>query len=61
MSPSSLTEKLFLAKREMGLSFSDLEAILGRDEVWIAALFYCQATASPEELRKLAVALALEL
>jgi cyanate lyase len=60
MSPSSLTEKLFLAKRKMGLSFSDLEAILGRDEVWIAALFYCQATASPEELRKLAVALALD-
>jgi cyanate lyase len=36
-----------------------LEKILGRDEVWVAALFYRQATASPEEAEKLADALGL--
>ena len=34
------TEKLFAAKKEKGLSFLDLETILERDEIWIAALFY---------------------
>ena len=43
-----ITEKLLQAKTEKGLSFADLEKILGRDEVWIAAVFYRQASASPE-------------
>lgn len=46
---SEITEQLLAAKHDKGLSFADLEKILGRDEVWIAALFYGQASASPEE------------
>ena len=42
-----------------GLSFSDLEIIMERDEIWIAALFYRQASASVDEAEKLASALGL--
>lgn len=49
-----LTQKLLAAKQAQGLSFADLEKALGRDEVWIAALFYRQASASPEEAEKIA-------
>lgn len=54
-----LTRILFAAKKAKGLSFSDLEKIVDRDEIWIAALFYRQASASPEEAEKLASALGL--
>jgi cyanate lyase len=42
----NITDKLFAAKKEKGLSFADLEKLLERDEVWITALFYRQASAS---------------
>ena len=48
------------AKKSKGLSFADLEAALGRDEVWIASLFYGQATASEDEAAKLADLLSLD-
>jgi cyanate lyase len=48
------------AKKSKGLSFADLEASLGLDEVWIASLFYGQATASAEEAAKLAEILSLD-
>lgn len=54
-----ITKKLFKAKKEKGLRFIDLEKIMGRDEVWIAALFYKQASASKEEAEKLTSALGL--
>ncbi|MCC5637568.1 cyanase [Nostoc sp. CHAB 5844] len=60
MSIPPLTKKLLAAKKVRGLSFADLEKILGRDEVWIAALFYRQATASLEEAQKLADLLGLD-
>jgi len=53
----NITEELFAAKKREKLSFSDLEKILDRDEVWIASLFYRQASASQEEADKLASAL----
>ena len=56
---SEITEKLLAAKKEKELSFADLEKVLDRDEVWIAAVFYRQATASVEEAEKLASALGL--
>ncbi len=56
---SPLTEMLLAAKKEKGLSFADLEPIVGLDEICIAALIYRQATASPEEARKLTSALGL--
>ena len=55
----TLTETLLQAKREKGLSFADLEPILGLDEVCIAAIFYRQATATPAEAAKLTEALGL--
>jgi cyanate lyase len=60
MEMPELTQKLFAAKKAKGLSFADLEAKLGRDEVWIAALFYGQARASQEEAMQLLMALGLD-
>jgi cyanate lyase len=55
-----LTRTLLAAKKSKGLSFSDLERVLERSEVWIAALFYRQASASPEEAAKLSATLGLD-
>jgi cyanate lyase len=54
-----IAEELLAAKKKKGLTFSDLGKMVGRDEVWIAALFYRQARASQEEAEKLAAALNL--
>jgi len=59
MTANETTDLLLAAKRKKGLSFADLETLLGRDEVWIAALFYGQASASEEEAKTLAKALDL--
>ena len=61
MTVSAITEKLLAAKKAKGLSFADLEATIGRDEVWIAALLYQQASASEDEATKLLTALELSL
>lgn len=50
---STTSETLLAAKRNKKLSFADLEQALGRSEVWIAAVFYGQASASPEEAQQL--------
>ncbi len=55
----NITEKIFVAKKEKGLSFADLGKIMDRDEVWIASLFYRQASASRDEANKLLSALDL--
>ena len=60
VSLSSISATLLAAKRAKGLSFADLEVALGRDEVWIASLFYGQATASPEEAERLSALLGLD-
>lgn len=57
---SAITEKLLAAKREKGLTFADIEQSVGRDEVWIAAVVYRQASASKEEAEKIVSALGLE-
>jgi cyanate lyase len=56
----SVTASLMAAKKAKGLSFADLESAMGLDEVWIASLFYGQATASKEEAGKLAGLLSLD-
>jgi len=61
MTISEITGKLLAAKKAKGLSFGDLETTIGRDEVWIAALFYRQASASEDEATKLLIALGLSL
>ena len=59
-SQDTITATLMAAKKAKGLSFADLEAAMGLDEVWIASLFYGQATASKEEAEKLASLLSLD-
>lgn len=59
MAVPGITEKLLAAKKEKGLTFADLEAKLGRDEVWIAAVVYRQASASEAEATQLVEALGL--
>jgi cyanate lyase len=44
---------LFEAKKKKDLSFEAIGKAVGRDEVAIAALFYGQAMASPEDIQKL--------
>jgi cyanate lyase len=55
-----IVSHLFAAKRAKGLSFADLEKILNRDEVWIAAVFYRQAAMSEDEAKLLTTALDLD-
>ncbi len=57
----AITEQLLKAKKAKGITFAELEQLLGRDEVWIASLFYRQSTASPEEAETLLTALGLDL
>ncbi|KJH72759.1 cyanase [Aliterella atlantica] len=54
-----LTQKLLAAKKAKNISFDDLGNLLGRDRVWVAALIYGQASASPDEASKLVHALDL--
>ena len=60
MAISKITEQLLAAKKTLGISFADLEKILDRDEVWIAAVIYRQATASSDEAQKIVSALGLD-
>jgi len=60
MNLSTASKELLNAKKKKGLSFSDLESILKRDEVWIASLFYGQSTASSEEAEKIISTLNLD-
>jgi cyanate lyase len=55
----AITEKLITAKKSKGLSFADLESVVGLDEVYIAAIFYRQAAASEGEASKILEALGL--
>ncbi|KAH9917027.1 cyanate lyase C-terminal domain-containing protein [Fomitopsis serialis] len=44
---------LFEAKAKKGATFDQIAKAIGRDEVWVAAMFYGQAKLSEEELAKL--------
>ncbi|QCS49460.1 cyanase [Picosynechococcus sp. PCC 11901] len=57
MAISDVTEKLLAAKKAAGISFAELEAKVGCDEVWIASVVYRQASASPEEAKKIVEAI----
>lgn len=56
-----ITKKLLAAKEATGVSFADLETKVGRDEIWIAAVIYRQASASIEEATQLLEALGLNV
>lgn len=60
MTIPEITQKLLAAKKAKGLTFADLETMIGRDEVWISAVFYRQASASEDEASKIISALGLE-
>jgi cyanate lyase len=59
MAIAEITQKLLTAKKAKGITFQELEEILGRDEVWIASVFYRQATADDIEAKKIIEALGL--
>jgi len=52
--PGETTRALLAAKKAAGLTFADLGKVIDRDEVWVAALFYRQASAPEDEALKLA-------
>jgi cyanate lyase len=60
MAVSPLSATLLAAKQRLGISFAALGERLGADEVWVAALFYGQATASAEQAAALLAALELD-
>ena len=60
MTLPSFTKILLKAKKEKKLSFEDLGKLISRDEVWVASLFYGQATASEVEANTLINALDLQ-
>ena len=47
-------------QKSEGLTSTELGSLLGRDEVWVASLFYGQSTASAAEAQQLAEALNLD-
>ncbi|KZT73196.1 Cyanase [Daedalea quercina L-15889] len=49
----SICAALFEAKARRGVTFDQIAKAIGRDEVWVAAMFYGQAKLSEEELTKL--------
>jgi cyanate lyase len=57
MNVSATTKELLEAKRARRFTFAELGKVIGRDEVWVAALFYGQARADDEEAKKLVAAL----
>lgn len=59
MAIAEITEKLLAAKKAKGITFEDLEKIVGCDETWIASVIYRQASASAEEAEKIVTALGL--
>jgi cyanate lyase len=53
MTISELSRKLLDRKKEKGLSWSALSSAVGMSEVWLATLFYGEASATAEIARKL--------
>ena len=59
MAIAVITEKLLAAKKATGLSFTTLGEKIGRDETWVAAVFYRQASADETEAKSLVTAVGL--
>lgn len=54
-----ITQQLLAAKQAKGMTFQDLGNILSRDQMWVAALIFRQASASIDEANLLVEALGL--
>lgn len=52
MNLSQTSKQLLAAKIEKKLTFAEIGEKLGRDEVWVAALFYGQASCSNDDERQ---------
>jgi len=59
MEQSRFSELLLKAKEDKGLSFADLGKLVGRSEMWMAALFYGQGQATAGEAKKIVSKLGL--
>jgi cyanate lyase len=59
MPMAEITEKLLAAKKAKGMTYAALEEVVGRDETWIAAVIYRQASADMTEAKALVTALGL--
>jgi cyanate lyase len=59
MAIPEITQTLLAAKKAKGVSYADLEAAIGQDEVWISAVIYRQASADAEQAKKLVATLGL--
>ena len=60
MEISEFTEVMLEAKDDKGLTFVELGKLIGRSEMWTAALLFGQSKASEEEAEKVVSALGLE-
>ncbi|KAI7872001.1 cyanate hydratase [Spinellus fusiger] len=58
MNLSSIHKRMLHLKAERNLSFAQIAEEMGRDEVYVAALFYGQAKPTTEELQTLSKSLA---
>ena len=59
MAIAEITTKLLAAKKEKGITFEDLEKVVGRDETWVASVIYRQASADETEAKAIVSALGL--
>jgi cyanate lyase len=60
MEISEFTEVMLEAKDDKGLTFEELGKIVGRSEMWTAALIFGQAQSTQDEAEKIVSALGLE-
>ena len=60
MEISAFTDMLLKAKEEKGLTFAALGKMVGRSEMWAAALLYGQAQATAGEAREIVSSLGLK-
>ena len=59
MAIAEITTKLLAAKKAKGMTFEDLEKVVGRDETWVASVIYRQASADETEAKAIVSALGL--
>ena len=60
MEISGISKLLLEVKEQKKLTFDDLGRLIGRSEMWVAALLYGQAQATPAEARQLVTKLGVK-
>lgn len=59
MAVSEITQTLLDAKKAKGVTYAELEKVIGQDEVWIASVIFRQASADLDQAKALVGALGL--